>query len=1018
MKASFLRCRFSAPFLAVAFGILLFPADATQLVSQADGTLAGANHSNGDSGPSIISPDGRYVLFSSAANNLVATAAANPIPLLIPAPLNVYLRDRTSGVTTLVSVNVTGSGGNGDSFAMGVSSNGQYAVFESSASDLVAGDTNNANDVFVRDVLNGTTTLVSVSTKGGVGNGTSRTPVMTPDGRYVAFVSSASNLVPGDTNSIPDIFVRDLQLGTTTLASPGAQSTGATAASGSAAPAITPDGSRVVFYSSATNLVPGLTNVGDIYVRDLVAGTTYWASSGARSVLQSVFGAASGVCFGPRISSDGTWVAYEVSEVAYGNTAGAVLRCHLPDGLTDVVNTNANAPKVNYEDVRTVDLSSDGQYVAAVINTDSQGINTAIYQWDANDGTTLLASPALTSSVPANGISYAPVMDESGRYIAFLSDSTNLTTNILSGPVHLYCFDTQDGATFLVDVDTNGVGLGVNAETFPSWSTNAQFLAYESAGAGDRNQYVNVVVHNLASNSTEIASSSAPVFAFPSADGPSVLFGGSIGTTARYVALASDADNLASGATNGYRNVIVCDLVMGTNALVSVNTNGFAAAGNSSQPSLGGDGRFVAFTSTASDLVPGDTNSSCDVFVRDVQSGITTLVSVNLNGSGPGNTNSFSPIISSDGRFVLFYSLADNLAAGSFGSGSTNLFLRDLQLDTTFALTAANTANGVTTAAMTPDGRYVAFCGRPPGTAAPSLYVWDSESASLVYTNNTASLLQVAISPDGQRLACITANPGNLLLDDLQAATNDATICTAKFPSLPGLSFSADGRFLAYATNTTTSSQPTNGVGQVFVYDVLAKTNQLISRNVTGSGGGNGPSDSPVMSPDGRFVAYRSFATNLVSGDSNGVPNLLLYDRSSGTTTLLTTSLFGGGPEANRSSHPCFSPDGQTLVFQSAGFDLVTNDFNRSGDILAFNLFTGGVIPVFQLQTIPGSPASKPTLLWPVLPGKFYQVLFKNSLSDPAWQPLPGNITFFGNTARFTDSNPAGAQRFYQIVGR
>jgi Tol biopolymer transport system component len=391
-------------------------------------------------------------------------------------------------------------------------------------------------------------------------------------------------------------------------------------------------------------------------------------------------------------------------------------------------------------------------------------------------------------------------------------------------------------------------------------------------------------------------------------------------------------------------------------------------------------------------------------------------VSVNLNGSGPGNTNSFSPIISSDGRFVLFYSLANNLAVGSFGSGSTNLFLRDLQLDTTFALTAANTANGVTTAAMTPDGRYVAFSGRPSGSAATAIYVWDSDVAALVYTNNTASLLQVAISPDGQRLACVTANPGNLLLDDLLAATNDATICTAKFPSLPGLSFSADGRFLTYATNTTTSSQPTNGVGQVFVYDVLAKTNQLISQKLPGSGG-NAASDSPVLSPDGRFVAYRSFATNLFSGDSNGVPNLLLYDRSSGTTMLLTASLFSN-PEANRSSHPRFSPDGQTLVFQSAGLDLVTNDFNRSGDIFAFNLFTGGMIPVFQLQTIPGSPASNPTLLWTVLPEKAYQVLFKNSLSDPVWQPLPGSITFFGNTARFTDSNPAGAQRFYQIVGK
>jgi hypothetical protein len=217
----------------------------------------------------------------------------------------------------------------------------------------------------------------------------------------------------------------------------------------------------------------------------------------------------------------------------------------------------------------------------------------------------------------------------------------------------------------------------------------------------------------------------------------------------------------------------------------------------------------------------------------------------------------------------------------------------------------------------------------------------------------------------------------------------------------------------------TVSGQPTNGAGDVYVYDVMAKTNQLVSNNLTGLGGGNGASDSPVMSPDGRFVAYRSFASNLVEGDTNGVPDLFIYDRSSGTTTLLSSSLSQGGSGANRSAEPCFSPDGQTLVFQSAAFDLVTHDFNLSGDIFAFNLFGGGLIPVFYVQTLPGPPASatSPTLVWPVLSGKTYQLRYKNSLSDPAWQPLPGNITVLGNTAHFTDSNPMSGARFYWIEG-
>ena len=169
---------------------------------------------NGDSGPAVISPDGRYVLFSSAANNLALTTNGNPIPVPVPAHSNVYLRDRASGTTTLLSVNLAGTGGgDGDSFADGISSNGLYALFESNAANLTGGIDSNVTQVFVRDLVHGTNLLVSGSTNGGLGNDSSSGATMTPDGRYVAFVSAASNLVAGDTNGIPDIFVRDLTFG-------------------------------------------------------------------------------------------------------------------------------------------------------------------------------------------------------------------------------------------------------------------------------------------------------------------------------------------------------------------------------------------------------------------------------------------------------------------------------------------------------------------------------------------------------------------------------------------------------------------------------------------------------------------------------------------------------------------------------------------------------------------------------------------------------------------------------------
>lgn len=156
---------------------------------------------------------------------------------------------------------------------MAISTNGQFVLFESAADNLVAGDTNSASDVFVRDVVNGTTILVSVNTNGVYGNGASYSSVMTPDGRYVAFASAATDLVPGDTNGISDVFVRNLWNGTTQLASVNAIATNAYT-SFSDAPVITPDGRYVTFYSSATNLVVGQTFGGLIFQRDLVAGTT------------------------------------------------------------------------------------------------------------------------------------------------------------------------------------------------------------------------------------------------------------------------------------------------------------------------------------------------------------------------------------------------------------------------------------------------------------------------------------------------------------------------------------------------------------------------------------------------------------------------------------------------------------------------------------------------------------------------------------------------------------------------
>ena len=998
-----------AGFIAPAIGQPL------QLVSVRDPSQGPPAGGSGDSATPIISPDGRYVLFASTANNLLLTTNDTPIPARFPAPLNVFLRDRTNGTTMLVSVNLSGTaGGNGDSLPMGLSTNGQYAVFESVASDLIAGDTNNATDVFVRDLASGTTLLVSISTNGQVGNAASRSPTMTPDGRYVAFVSAANNLVAGDTNGIPDVFVRDLRDNLTTLVSVGALSTITIyLAAGSEAPAISADGRFVAFYSSATNLVPGVPTGGDVYVRDLVAGTTAWASSAARAAVQAIWGQTNASSFNHALSADGQFVAYEAC--APGATPGIILRYSLSSGLTDLIHTNATVPSGRYENIHDLDMTPDGRFIAFVANAiGTSGTNTCIQLWDALSGISTLVSGGLGNQVPANSVCDSPVLDDSGRFVAFLSNAGNLVSNSLTGEYHLYLRDTQTGGTRLLDADTNGVGSLVSPASAPLLSADAGFVAFECGDSSlvpnDSNRDSDLFVRGLADDHVELISARHPDLPSLSPNGPSSLGAMPISNDGRFIAFASDADNLVPNDTSGCQDVFVRDMLYGTNALVSVATNGGSADFPSAEAAISSDGRYVAFTSSADNLVPGDTNNAQDVFVRDLQSGTTVLASVSIGGSGPGNGASYSPAISSGGRYVLFRSRALNLALGSFTAGYENLFVRDLQIGTNYALTHTTYTSGSPVGSMTPDGRFVAFCGGISGSTA-KLYVWDSQLAELVYTNAVSGIVSLALSTNGNRIAYYNTGGLSPALSAVDRAANTRwTIGPVTSGARSGLRFSGDGRFLAYATRL-------NYTNQVYLYDFQTATNVLVSRSYDLGGVAYGASDSPDISADGRFVAYRSAAANIVPGDTNGVADVFLYDQLAGATTLLSASRFGNASADNPSRAPVFSGDGQTLVLESWGSDLVAQDFNHSKDVFAILLRSSGSIPVFQVAVLAGTPPGPGCwFTWPILPGKSYRVQFKNSLSDANWQDFSGLTSLIGQQGYFNDPAPGAPQRFYRIL--
>jgi Tol biopolymer transport system component len=406
-----------------------------------------------------------------------------------------------NGATTeRISVANDGTQANDYSAVPSISADGRYVAFPTQASTLVPGDTNNAWDVFLRDRQTGTTTRISVAGDGSQGDNDSYAPALTPDGRYVAFYSYASNLVAGDTNGRADIFVRDRWAGTNTRVS--FASDGSQGNDRSVQPVISADGRYIAFWSYASNLVPSDTNgVPDVFLRDRQTGTTTRVS----------------------VASDGT-----------------------------------------------------------------QG----------------------------NDSSLRPAISADGRYITFWSDASNLVPGDTNGVADVFVWDRQTGTTTRVSL--------------------------ASDGSQANNRSVEPAIN---------------------ADG-------------RYIVFWSFASNLVPGDTNNDMDVFVRDRQTGTTTRVSLASDGSQGNRYSVQPAISPDGRYVTFYSAATNLVPGDTNDSVDVFRRDRWAGTTTRVSVASDG-GQANSQSFDAVISADGRYVAFASSASNLVPGDTNN-ITDVFVRKM----------------------------------------------------------------------------------------------------------------------------------------------------------------------------------------------------------------------------------------------------------------------------------------------------------------------------------------------------
>jgi hypothetical protein len=385
-----------------------------------------------------------------------------------------------------------------------------------------------------------------------------------------------------------------------------------------------------------------------------------------------------------------------------------------------------------------------------------------------------------------------------------------------------------------------------------------------------------------------------------------------ISARGRYVAFFSEASNLVPGDTNGADDIFRRDRRTGTTIRVSVDSSGREADGDSYSPAISGGGRYVAFYSEASNLVPGDTNGVNDIFVHDVVSGITSRVSVDSAGL-QGDDQSYYPSLSANGRFVSFDSRSTNLVPGDTNGGS-DVFVHD-------RWTGITTRVSVDPAGAQADNHseYSEIC------ADGSRVVFESWAGNLVAGDSNGA-------PD-------------IFVRDLVAGT---TLCASVDPSgVPGSggcsysSISGNGRVVGFASwSPDLVAGDTNHLTDVFVHDLATGLTALASVSSSGiQGNGISVLHTPAsLSHDGRFVAFKSFASTLVPGDTNGMQDIFLRDCRLGTTTRV--SVDSQGLQANGpSSQPAISADGRTVGFYSSAFNLVPGDTNATLDVFVWRMW-------------------------------------------------------------------------------
>ncbi|HJX27386.1 MAG TPA: hypothetical protein VJ885_05705 [Thermoanaerobaculia bacterium] len=894
-------------------------------------TTGGNNQSNSG----VLSADGRFVVYSSHASDLVA-GLVKPFG----SGANLFLYDRAAGTNVLVSHSVASPTTVANDYSTDpvISADGRYVAFASPAEDLVAGqnDSYSDSDIFLYDRTSGTSVLVShtpgapttsvrgwlpaisadgayitflsyfesasgypelylYETASGTISRVSRRSddptmgeqvswgraVLSAEGRIIAFTSPGTHLVSGQAEDAEDavtddVFVFDRVSGTTVLASRSAVSASTPGDRDSYAPTLSADGRFVAFVSKAMDLVAGQNDTAgtlDVFLHDLTLGSTVLVSRQSDDIPT----VAHGYSHSPRISADGSQIVF--ARESFYSRPFPQQSFYLPDlylferatGVRRWISHPAGEPGGAIRAANGAVINGDGTYVAytsgstdlvAGLLDTNQADDAFLYNRSAESNTLLTRrDPAMPDLTPP-GRSETPLISSDGRFVAYVSSASMIVPGFETRHAEtLYLLDQQSGVTVPVAGDwiDRLMPLGISAD--------GRFLTFLSSSfdlfPGQIDTFLSPDVFSydrIAGTITLLSRTAAsPVTGGSQAQGIRVTPDG------RYVSFLSPAGNLVPGQVDvdAGLNAFLHDRVTGLTELVShaIGAPAGEANGETLSAAVSADGRYVAWVSSATDLVAGvsDANGAPDLFLHDRRTGATTLLSQASGAPGTAaNGASAEPAFSANGRCLVFTSEATDLLPGLDPYWDVfNVFLYSLVTGQT---TLVSHTHGSSTVGGTGD------------SFAPS----SSADCSAITYQSFAEDLFAEPGPAPWRLALVLAEPvlgtTTLLAQGLSARGH---WYSEDVPSV----ISDNGRFAAFVTrNDLLHGGADHPFPNLYFFDRVTREPVLVSR-VDGSPEtpGNWESGQLSLSSDGRFIAFYSLASNLVPGIFGG-GNVFLFD--------------------------------------------------------------------------------------------------------------------------------------------